>query len=213
MADLKKFEGLIESLIQIQPPLPGSMSEQYKVCGKPRCRCKDENNPRPHGPYHQVSYTLNRKSSSLSVKPGEVDDVRKMNESYKNLRSLLVQLSEESVSLCRESGVSEARRQMSEAISRAKSKLGASRRSQKPPLYLLRSRDKWKQKALQRKDSLEKNRIRIRDLNKSREKWRNEALRLRNKSKKLQQSQVADEKRISELKSSLEACKDNKKNS
>jgi len=212
MADLRRFEQLIKALIQIKPPLPGSVSNQRNVCGKPECRCKDKTNPRPHGPHYQLSCSLNGKSSSLSVKPGEVDDVRGMNENYKNLRSLLVELSKESLSLCRERGASEARREMSEAINRVKSQTGDSSGRQKLPTYLLRSRDNWKQKALQRKDILEKNRIRIRDLCKSRQKWRSEALRLRHENKNLWQQKTASEKRISELRISLEAYEEDKKN-
>ena len=212
MADAKKFEKLIKSLFQIQPPVPGNVSEQYKVCGKPGCRCRDDDNPRPHGPHHQLSYTLNGRSSSLSVKADELDDAHRMNDSHKNLRTLLIQLSEESVSLCREVGISEARRQMNEAISTAKSEIGGSSRLQKPPLYLLRSRDNWKQKALQRQDRLEKNRIRIRDLDSSRNKWRSETLTLRHENREMQQKLACAETEISELKDRLEACEQDKKN-
>lgn len=33
---------------------PGSLSEQYNVCGKPNCRCKDPKNPQRHEPYYQL---------------------------------------------------------------------------------------------------------------------------------------------------------------
>ena len=36
---------------------PGSISEQYNVCGTPGCRCKDKKNPQKHGPYYQLSFT------------------------------------------------------------------------------------------------------------------------------------------------------------
>lgn len=212
MADLRKIEQLFKMLIETDPPLPGNVSNQQNVCGKPGCRCKDENDPRPHGPHYQLSYSLNGKSSSLSVKPGDVDDALRMNGSYKKLRSLLIQLSAESVSLCREHGPSEARRQMLQAMNRVKSRTGGSSGREKPPLYLLRSRDNWKQKALQRQDRLEKNRIQIRDLKESRDKWRNEALQLRHENKELQQKQAAADRQISDLKDSADAYERNKKN-
>jgi len=31
--------------------------EQYNVCGKPGCHCKDAKNPQKHGPYNQLSFT------------------------------------------------------------------------------------------------------------------------------------------------------------
>ena len=157
----KRFEELFKGLMEIGPPLPGNISKQYNICGKAGCRCKDENNPRPHGPRNLLSYTLNGKSSSLSVKSKEVAEACRMNGNHKKLRSVLNELSEESVALCRELGVSEAERHMSQAINRAKTTLDGSGSRQKPPPYLLRSRDNWKQKALQRQDRLEKNRIRI----------------------------------------------------
>ncbi len=214
MTDLnsKRFEELLKELMVIEPPLPGNISEQYNVCGKPGCRCKDKNNPQPHGPRHLLSYSLNGKSSTLSIKSGEVDEAHAMNESYKNLRSLVNRLSEESVTLCRESGPSEARRQMRDAINRVKSQIDGSDGRQKPPPYLLRSRDNWKHKALERQDRLEKCRIRIRDLFKSREKWREEALRLRHEKKELQNREAAAHKEISELKRSMEQPTDDKKN-
>ena len=36
---------------------PGSLSEQYNVCGNPRCRCKDDP-PQKHGPYQQLGDVL-----------------------------------------------------------------------------------------------------------------------------------------------------------
>lgn len=210
--NLKRFEELFKELIEIEPPLPGNISEQYNVCGKRDCRCKDENNPQPHGPRHLLSFTLNGKSSTLSIKSAEVNEARKMNESCKNLRSLVNRLSEESVALCRESGPSEARRQMIDAMSRVRSQISDAGNRGAPPQYLLRSRDNWKQKAQQRRDQLEKRRIRIRDLFNSREKWREEALRLRHENKKLQQERDAAERKISELESRLEACREDKKN-
>lgn len=53
----------IASLGEIRP---GSITEQFNVCGTPNCRCKDEDNPRKHGPYHQLSYTrYNRRTSEF----------------------------------------------------------------------------------------------------------------------------------------------------
>ena len=43
---------------------PGSLREQYNVCGKAGCRCKDPKKPQKHGPYYQLSYTWRGKSST-----------------------------------------------------------------------------------------------------------------------------------------------------
>ncbi len=67
---------------------PGSLSEQYNVCGRPNCRCKGSP-PQRHGPYCQLSYTRNGKSSSRFVKQSELAAVRRQVEHYARLRTLL----------------------------------------------------------------------------------------------------------------------------
>ena len=67
---------------------PGSLSTQYNVCGQPNCRCKGSP-PQRHGPYYQLSYTRNRKSSSRFVKRSELAAVRRQVENYTRLRTLV----------------------------------------------------------------------------------------------------------------------------
>jgi len=47
-----------DKLADLGPIHPGSLSEQYNVCGTPGCRCKDPKNPVKHGPYYQLSYSV-----------------------------------------------------------------------------------------------------------------------------------------------------------
>ena len=61
------MEEEIKIMIQSKPFLPGSLAEHYNVCGKARCRCKDKVNPRKHGPYYRLSYSLRGKNSSIAV--------------------------------------------------------------------------------------------------------------------------------------------------
>ncbi len=68
---------------------PGSLSQQYNVCGKASCRCKDPENPRRHGPYYQVSYVRKGKSSSTFVRPEGVAAVKKQLANYKKLMQLV----------------------------------------------------------------------------------------------------------------------------
>ena len=67
---------------------PGSISEQYNVCGKKGCRCKADP-PEKHGPYYQLSYTRKGKSRSMFVKKGKVAEVEKQVENYRLLKSLV----------------------------------------------------------------------------------------------------------------------------
>jgi hypothetical protein len=66
----------------------GSISEQYNVCGNPTCRCKDKENPQKHGPYYQLSYRFNKKSTSQFVSAENVDAVRQQLADYKTFMAL-----------------------------------------------------------------------------------------------------------------------------
>ena len=50
----------------IGPMRPGSLSEQYTVCGKAGCRCADPKHPRKHGPYYQLSFV--HQSSVVTIR-------------------------------------------------------------------------------------------------------------------------------------------------
>ena len=67
---------------------PGSLSEQYNVCGTPGCHCKDPEDPRKHGPYYQLSYSWRGKSSTRFVKPEQVAAMRHKVANYKRFREL-----------------------------------------------------------------------------------------------------------------------------
>lgn len=68
---------------------PGALSEQYNVCGKANCRCKDPKEPKKHGPYYQLSYTHMGKSTTEFVKRPLLDDVRKQLRNYDKFRELI----------------------------------------------------------------------------------------------------------------------------
>ena len=66
---------------------PGSLSQQYNVCGNPQCRCKDDP-PKKHGPYHQVSFTWRGKSTTRFVRKPDLARVKRQLKNYKRLREL-----------------------------------------------------------------------------------------------------------------------------
>lgn len=68
--------------------LPGILTQQYNVCGKPNCRCKAQP-PQKHGPYYQLSFTRKGKSSSQFVKQQDLPLVRQQVRNYQRLRTLL----------------------------------------------------------------------------------------------------------------------------
>jgi Family of unknown function (DUF6788) len=75
-------------LTQLGPLRPGHLSKQYNVCGTLGCRCKAEP-PEKHGPYYQISYTWQGKSSSQFVRRENLPDVQKQLRNYERLRALV----------------------------------------------------------------------------------------------------------------------------
>ncbi len=78
---------------------PGSLSQQYSVCGKHTCRCKADPSQR-HGPYYQLGWTRKRKSTTRFVRGSELATVRKQLKNYAALRSLVDDWIELSIQLC-----------------------------------------------------------------------------------------------------------------
>ena len=87
------------------PVLPGSISKQWNVCGKPGCRCKDPRRPQRHGPYYQLSFTLAGHSSTMFVKPEEVAAARQCIRRYRRFKTLTAHLVMAYVAQARRSGV------------------------------------------------------------------------------------------------------------
>ena len=85
MAKIDAAKAEIAMLGEIRP---GGLSEQYNVCGKKGCRCKDTENPRRHGPYHQLSYAWNGRSTSEFVKSADLESVRAQLAGYKRFMEL-----------------------------------------------------------------------------------------------------------------------------
>jgi len=70
------------------PLRQGSLSRQYNVCGNPTCRCKADPAQR-HGPYYQLSYKHQKKSSSEFVREPDVAQVEQQLRNYQRLRELV----------------------------------------------------------------------------------------------------------------------------
>jgi len=66
----------------------GSLSEQYNVCGTLGCKCK-ATPPEKHGPYYQLSFTKNGRSSTKFVNSRCVRRVKLQVKSYSHLRKLV----------------------------------------------------------------------------------------------------------------------------
>jgi uncharacterized protein YukE len=84
-----QIEAVRKQLANLGPMHPGSLSEQYNVCGNPGCRCKDPKDPQRHGPYYQLSYTWRGKSSTRFVRQESVAKMQEKVSNYKRFRELV----------------------------------------------------------------------------------------------------------------------------
>ena len=95
----RRIAQLQQQLLALGRLHPGSISEQYNICGTPGCHCKAPKNPRKHGPYYQLSYTWRGKSSSRFLRAQQVETMREKVANYKRLRELVQEWVELAVAL------------------------------------------------------------------------------------------------------------------
>ena len=84
----KEVERIKKELLRLGDLRPGSLSEQFNVCGSPGCRCKGSP-PQKHGPYYQVSYTRKGRSGTRFVKRQQVAIVKRQLRNHARLRELV----------------------------------------------------------------------------------------------------------------------------
>jgi hypothetical protein len=95
---------LKQKLLGLGPVLPGSISDQWNICGTPRCKCKDTANPRKHGPYYQLSFSVGGRSSSMFIRKEDVAEARKRVKRYQEFKKLSTKLVQAYVDLVRSEG-------------------------------------------------------------------------------------------------------------
>ena len=83
-----RIHGIKEELLELGEMRPGALSKQYNVCGKPVCRCKDPKKPKKHGPYYQLSYSHQGKSTTQFVKKHMLAETRAPLKNYAKFRKL-----------------------------------------------------------------------------------------------------------------------------
>jgi hypothetical protein len=85
---LKAIERIKSRIAKLNELRPGKISEQYNVCGTKGCRCKAIP-PQKHGPYYQLSYTLQKRGTTRSIYKEDLPRIRLENESYFKLKELV----------------------------------------------------------------------------------------------------------------------------
>jgi len=193
MSAKKILEEIIQTLSR--PILPGGLKTYYNVCGKANCQCKHPQNPKPHGPYTQLSFSVGGKSSTISIPKTEAASTLKAVDNFKKLKRLVNELALANAEDARGFGVSSLKR-----FTSCLSKGGFHIKAEKLKLRQLReSQGKWKSKALKRHEALEVKRVKIRDLEKSRDNWKAKAAEAKEQANKLQKKLAAAEHTIKEF--------------
>jgi hypothetical protein len=100
----RRVAQLKDRLARLGPMLPGSISEQWNVCGTPGCRCKDPHAPVKHGPYYQLSFTVGGRSSTLFIRKEHLAEARRRLRRYQTFKTLCTDLVHAYVALARETG-------------------------------------------------------------------------------------------------------------
>lgn len=95
----RRIERIKRKLNALGDLRPGHLSEQYNVCGAPRCRCK-AHPPQRHGPYFQLGWTRKGKSTTRFIRKPDVAAVRAQLQAHQQLRSLVDQWIDAAIELC-----------------------------------------------------------------------------------------------------------------
>jgi uncharacterized protein YukE len=85
----RQIQRLKQQLTELGPMHPGSLGQQYNVCGKPDCRCKAPRHPQKHGPYYQLSFSWRGKSTTRFLRSEQVTEMRQKVARYKRFRELV----------------------------------------------------------------------------------------------------------------------------
>jgi len=104
MSTKKNIDRLKQRFLSLGTVLPGSISEQWNVCGTPGCKCKDSANPKKHGPYYQLSFSVGGRSSSMFIRKEDVVEARKCVKRYGEFKKLTMELVQAYVDLIRSEG-------------------------------------------------------------------------------------------------------------
>lgn len=92
---IKKMEARVEriklGLQSVGDMRPGSLNKQMTVCGRSGCVCMDPKKPKRHGPYFQLSYVHQGKSTTQFIQKELVTTVLRQLKNYKMFKSLTME--------------------------------------------------------------------------------------------------------------------------
>ena len=98
----KRVKVIQAKLQKIGEMRPGSLNKQYTVCGRAGCRCLDPLEPKKHGPYYQLSYVHQGKSTTQFIQKEFVPTVTKELKNYKMFKALTTEWVDLALTIARE---------------------------------------------------------------------------------------------------------------
>ena len=98
----KRIEGIKAKLVLIGEMRPGSLNQQLTVCGRSNCHCMEPKRPKKHGPYYQLSYVHQGKSTSQFIRKEWVGAVRLQLANYKHFKALTAEWVDLALTLAKE---------------------------------------------------------------------------------------------------------------
>ena len=178
--------------------LPGTLGEHYNLCGKKQCRCNDKVNPQQHGPYYQLSYNLKGKNSSISIKPSEVNIIRKMTDNYREQVSNTQDLGLELLELYKNEGYQSMLDKYENMLSKELNKKTETP-TESPSLSKIKSsQGKWKSKALKRQSDIVKLQVKIKNTIEGRDNWKEKYQQQKAENKIVKQEVITLKKELQE---------------
>ncbi|MCP5024215.1 MAG: hypothetical protein GY930_20900 [bacterium] len=95
----RRIARIKEKLTSLGDLRPGTLSEQYNVCGTPHCQCKADP-PKKHGPYFQLGWSRKRKSTTRFIRKPDVREIKDQLRNYAQMQTLVDQWVEASIEIC-----------------------------------------------------------------------------------------------------------------
>lgn len=81
-------DAILAEIARLGDMRAGSITENYRRCGKASCRCAAPEDP-GHGPYYAYTWKEGGKTRTRNLKPGpELDRLRRQVEHYRSFRAL-----------------------------------------------------------------------------------------------------------------------------
>ena len=109
MTPEQQIEKIKNKIKNLGPILPGSISEQWNVCGTPGCSCKDPKHPLKHGPYYQLSFSIKGRSSTMFLKKEDIIEARRRIKRYQEFKNMSFELVKACVALARKNGITKGK--------------------------------------------------------------------------------------------------------